>query len=268
MAKESLEIKIRKALIKQNADDYCGYVAGSRAYNTAVGEMYRELESGLGDYLVMALSNDEEREKLQRKELLELCKKAILVYAHSIYDNLDKLKKRIVKEEEKNYKTILQKNRKSPNFRMLVEYLRSSGADEQKVKRTERAYKDIFDNEANYVKTNNEIVKRLAEIAKNEGMDKAMQKETRYRVIKEFFPTPIEYKLHESRAYNLKNKLMQQIKNILGDDIREDDTVFKKIEHGINALRKYDDLLQTLRRDYTEYMVKEIYPEFSNMPKE
>ncbi len=260
MANESLEIKIRKALIKQKADDYCEYVTGSNTYNAAVRGLYKELESKLGDNLVIMLSNDEEREKLQRKELLEKCKAGILAYAHSIYNNLDELKKRIVKEEENNYKTILQKNRKSPNFRMLVEYFRSLGADKQKIKRIESAYTDIFDDEVNYVKTNNEIVKRLAEIAKSEGINKAMQKKTKYKVIREFFPTSLEYKLHESKAYNLKNKLMHQFKNILEEEgIKENGMMVKESEHSINALIKYDDLLQTLRREYTECMVNEIY---------
>jgi len=63
----------------------------------------------------------------------------------------------------------------------------------------------------NSLRLNDKIISRLTEIAKVEGLDKALKRETRNAVIREIFPTPEEYRSHVKKAEQMAEYITQRV---------------------------------------------------------
>lgn len=108
-------------------------------------------------------------------------------------------------------------------------------------------------------RANDRIVKRLAKVAKTEGLDKAVQKETRYAVIREMFPTPKAYRAaFVQRGMEIAESLRQAHKALVSDWSKdpEDRMIVQAVfEYAGNALERS----KTSYLQLQEERVKEIY---------
>lgn len=257
MVSKELEARVRDALIQQKADDFCECAMKSDNYKNTVKGFITDLESGLGDVLSL-LPNKEGKSTVEvRQDLLS--------QANFQYNTPNGLRSYIVEEEENVYNYLTKIKPEVESIKNMLNIFEAMGVSEKKVRKARNALEDFIEELSRYIKHNDKIVKRLAEIADSEGFDKAMQKEVRYEVIKEIFPTALDYKLHESKFYNLQSKINEIIKNVLASEEAGGNEIHNKEgEHATRYIKRFVNFQQTIIRVYAEHMVKEIYPEFSN----
>ncbi len=168
-----IERKIRKMLIEERAE-----------------ELYKSMISKINDPDYM-------------KELKEL-------YVKLCYNAIEHMAKESGIDVDAKYAKI----RITSNAKEMVSDFDKILKDEKRKKREAfKLAKKEFGKDSKFgfvSKINNKIVEGLTEIAKDEKFEEAMKEETKYKVIKNLFPEPDEYKKYKKSVFENYDRLYWQ----------------------------------------------------------
>lgn len=138
--------------------------------------MIDSMASTFGDF------DDEEKAEMRQEY-----RKEVLPQIETQLNNPEQLRQTMYKEARNQYMSVRQlKAKLRPPFAKLRE---DDEIGEDVIAGYEKAYDGLFE----FFRINDRIVRRLAKVAETEGIDKAIQEETRYAIIREMFPTSKEY---------------------------------------------------------------------------
>ena len=237
MAKKSLESQVRGALIQQRTDELVRYVVENPNCGTMITEMVETLGDSVIESIVSSLGLDVDEEEMA--EMRQEYRKEVLPQVQAQFDNPQQLRQLMeeqVKDQHLSYRQLKAK------FGSVIKRLRETNKDadadevidEKALQSFEKSFKGILQ----YARTNDRIVRRLAAIAELEGLDVATQKDTRYRVTRELFPTPAAYRAHLTRRLEETREFFLQAQSslmadgmagqLMGRIICSNNKVFKK----------------------------------------
>lgn len=244
MAKQSLESQVRGALVQQRTDELVRYAVENPNYRT----MITELVETLGDV-------DEEEEK----EMLKDYKAEVLLQLRAQMDNPQQLRQRMEEQAKNQY---LSYRQLKAEIGFAVGQLRTDNGDAEDEAIDETALKGFeksFDGMFQYVRTSDKIIRRLATIAEQEGLDVATQKDTRYRVTRELFPTPEDYRAYATKGLEEMRKFFQQAQSSLTADGMTGQLIGGVIGAIGKMMEKALEISRRVEGDYLERTIKEIY---------
>ncbi len=260
MAKQSLESQVRGALIQQRIDESVGYAAEDSNYRTIVTEVIETLADSMIEVGDSILSNFDEE---QRKEMLREERAEIILGLRAQMDNPLQLRRAMEKQAEVQYMSSRQlKTKLGLQFKELRTVNEDNvGTDEAIDETALRGFENSFEELFEYVRYNDEIIRRLVTIAKQEGLDVATHKDIRYRVTRELFPTPNDYRTYATSGIEVIRRLFQQMQSSLMADGRTGQLMGITLEVVSKGMEKALEMGKRLEYDYLEKTIKEIYGE-------
>lgn len=193
---ESLERKIRKALIEQRTEQLVEQVSQNEEYKQKVQTIAEIMMNTMLGFIDSS-KNEESAEYMQKyqQDLQEQIKEQT--------ENPRKLKELLKQQaviEHYSYRQ-LKLNAKDYLSSVLTE-----DVNERFMKDSESKFQEI----EQYTKKNDEIIQKLVEIAKTEGLQKATKIETKYEIIKQIFPNKEDYKEFLEKGTTFARNLLQQ----------------------------------------------------------
>ncbi|MEK6938237.1 MAG: hypothetical protein AABX04_04295 [Nanoarchaeota archaeon] len=247
---KSLETQVREALISQNAEELVKCTVEFPEYKAMAVELAETVFDSMVEQMAPTLRDADEEEKA---EMRQEYRKEVLPQIQAQFDNPEKLRQTMYKHARNQYMSVRQLRAKlKPHFAEMRE---DEGIDEGVAANYERAYEGLFE----FVKTNDEIIRRLTKVAKTEGIDKATQKEARYAVIKEMFPTPDEYRTFAQRGMEVVRNFYQQAQSALMADGELGQDMGMVFEAMGKAIEKAQESVQKIQGNYLEKTIQEIY---------
>ncbi|MFH1710740.1 MAG: hypothetical protein ABH840_00340 [Nanoarchaeota archaeon] len=253
MAKQSLESQVREALIERTADELYLQFSNDPTYKGRVTELLEELLNSM----MKSISPDFEEDigEEERKEMLEEYKAELLPQIKAQFDNPEQLRQMAHQQAQNRYKSLRQlKAELRPQFKQLRED-DDMGIDETAFQGFEKSFEELFQ----YVRTNDEMLRRLTEIAENEGLEVASKKEAGYRVIREMLPTADDYRAYAAKGIESRRKFFQQAQGSLMADGEEGKFLGTMFGAMGDAIEKLSQTGEKVQADYLEKTIKEIY---------
>lgn len=166
---DQLERDVRDALIEQNAQELCVCISDERT-------LKEQIELTV-DVLVNALCAESDNDEKQETEVF--FKMMAPVVAQQM-QNPEFIKKHTYGLAQRQWKSVLELRSEFSQFYKDVEELEQ--------------YKDCFKELFKCVSVRDRLVNRLVDIARKEGIEQAVKKETTYGVFRDFVSTPDEYR--------------------------------------------------------------------------
>jgi len=247
---KSLEEQIREVLIKERTDE----LVKTAEENPEFKEMTIELmETMMVSFIESSTSSFKDYNQEEKEELKQKYRKVILPQIQAEINNPKKLREALHNQAKNQYKPIKQLKEELKNH---VSYLRESKEmNEEIIKNYEISHNDLF----KFLNINDDFVKKLTKVAKNEGIDKATKKDTMNSVLKEIFPTPEKYRIFAQKSYEVVENQLQQAQNSLMADGE-----FGKAIGGLygamgEAVKKAKEMQQRVQGKYLEKKIQEIY---------
>ncbi len=251
-----LEKAVREALIEQRADELVNYASTNQEYKimvvTLIESMYDSLvRSAAAVGLFGSEVSEEEitafKEELKNKNLPQLLEQL---------DNPEQLRKQMYEQAKNEGKSAGELKAEATRYlAKLEEQGISSGA----VEKFQEAYRDILD----LVEFNDKLVQRLVAVAQTEGFAKATQKETRYEIIREMFPTLDAYRQFVKQNQTAVQKFYNQAQSAFTVEQQTvaGDAVASLLSSLCGAMKEATKKAQEMSNsEYLEKMIKEIYP--------
>lgn len=257
MAKQSLESQVREALVQKRTDELVKYASESPNYRTMVTEIVEALGDSMIELIVSSLGDiDEEKEK----EMITDYRAEVLPQIRAQMDNPQQTRQIMEEQARNQYLSYRQLKTKIGSavgqLRTINEDAdKDEAIDETALKGFEKSFEGMFQ----YARTNDKIVRRLTRIAEQEGLDVATQKETGYRVIRELFPTPNDYRAYASRGLENMRKFFQQAQSSLTADGMTGQLVGSMMGAMGKVMEKALEIGKRVEGDYLEKTIKEIY---------
>lgn len=245
-----LETQVRKALIEQRADELVRYASENPEYKSMTTELVKTMmDSVIGSRASVFGDIDEEEMAEMRQEY----QKEVLPQIEAQFDNPDQLRQTMYEQARNQYMSVRQlKAKLRPHFADLRE---DDEIGEDVVAGYEGTYEGLFE----FVRTNDKIVRKLAKVAETEGVDKATQKETRYDIIREMFPTPKEYRAFTQRGMEAVRNFYQQAQSALMADGEMGQDLGGMFGAMRKVIEKAREMAQKIQGNYLEKTIQEIY---------
>ena len=232
-----LETIVRNSLIEQRAEELVKYFSETPKLKLGVIKLVKSLV----DSMTQTLDLDDE-------EMTEI-RAGIESQIKAQFNNPEQLREALYEGARNSYLSVRQAKTKLGS---LFERLKEDGqVSESVVSDCRKAYSDCL----KFGKINGTMVRRLVKIAETDGVDKAMQTETRYSVIREMFPTSRAYKLFVQGGNEAINKFIQQVQDALmtgGEDAKGLGQIF-------GVVKKSQRDFLSLGADYLKREIKKIY---------
>ncbi len=249
----TLETQLREALVQQRADEMYRLFSSEPQYKTMLVELAEEF----GNSMIKSIETyiEEDIGEDEKKEMLASYQAEMLPQIRAQFDNPNLLRQIITEQARNQYMTSGELRAKSnTHFKEMRE---SEGFDigEDAMANFERAHEKVFE----YAQENDRMLNKLSEIAETEGLEKATQKETRYAIIRERFPTPESFRDYTTRNQkNIKN-LFQEMSDALMADSKAGQYIGGMLNEMGNAIEKMMRVGEKLNTDYLDKIVQEIY---------
>lgn len=245
-----LETRVREALIDQRANELVGYASENPEYKAMTTELVETMMDSMIGSMASAFGD---ADKEEMAEMRQKYRKEVLPQIQAQFDNPEQLKKTMYEQAKNQYMTV----------RQLKAKLRSHFADLREddeigkdvVAKYEGAYEGLFE----FVRTNDRIVRKLARVAETEGIDKATQKETRYAIAREMFPTPEEYRAFTQRGIEAVRNFYRQAQSALMADGEMGQALGGMFGAMGKVMEKAQDMAQKIQGNYLEKTIQEIY---------
>src|SRR3989338_2867410 len=225
-----LETIVRNSLIEQRAEELVKYFSETPKLKLGVIKLVKSLV----DSMTKTLDLDDE-------EMTEI-RAGIESQIKAQFNNPEQLREALYEGARNSYLSVRQaKTKLGP----LFERLKEDG----------QVSESVVSDCMKFGKINGTMVRRLVKIAETDGVDKAMQTETRYSVIREMFPTSRAYKLFVQGGNEAINKFIQQVQDALmtgGEDAKGLGQIF-------GVVKKSQRDFLSLGADYLKREIKKIY---------
>lgn len=193
--------------------------------------------------------NDEQREKIRLNHA-----EKFLSVLKSQYDNPVGFKKLLYSELKKQW---MSYEELSGHMMEMSRDLRDKGGfGEEDIEK----YKIAFDGILRYARMNDRIVERLVDISKKEGLEKAMEEEVRYEIIRDLFPTEDDYRTFYIQGAENLGKFFIELQEILAKaDMDGGIESMTELSEFAEATKGFFKVTEDFQKVYLEKIVKEIY---------
>lgn len=239
-----LETQVRNALIEQRTDELVECTKDPR-YKAAMEDTVQMIL----DSLMPALQKEVKMDEQEAAEFRADMGKEILPQLNAMLNNPEQLRQRMYETAKKEYMPA-----KSFKAR-LDKQCRKLGLP----KEPEEQYRRSHEPAINSARKKDRLVARLAKIAKQEGLDKALQRETQYALVRELYPTPQDYRASAEQAGQAALVFTQQVQAPL----MADGTYGRRLGMAFGAtnaiVKNLMDKHRELRDIYLERKIKDIY---------
>ncbi len=252
MAKKGLESQVREILIQQKTDELVKYATEDPNYKT----MVTEIAEAFGNYIIESIASSlGENNEEERTKIFEEYKAEVLPKIRTQLDNPQQLRSSM-EEQARNY--YLSYNQFKSKIRSQVKELkedREIDIDENSLGEYENSFEWILQ----YVKNNDKIVRRLAKIAGEKGLETATKKETIYGVIREFFPTSDDFRTYVLRGVDDVINFFRDTQKALMSDGEAGQIIGGVFGAMGKAVEKTIETQKRINLNYIENSIKEIY---------
>lgn len=240
-----LEARVRGVLIDQRANELIRYVRENPEHIAIITELVETITESIANPTISAFGYVDEKE---RAEMVQNYREEILPLIRNQFDNPEQLKRIMYKEARNQYMTVEQLK---AELKGHIANLEEEEIDKDVVVKYENLYDGLF----KFVKTNDRIVKKLAKVAKTEGIGKATQKETIYAVIREIFPTSEKYRTFAQRGIETVRNFYKQSQTVLmaGGEIE------KALGGMFGTLERAQERILNFQGPWLEKIITEIY---------
>lgn len=245
-----LETQVREALIDQRANELVRCISEYPEYKSRVTELVETMADSIIGSMASAFGDIDEKEMTKMKQEY---RKEVLPQIQAQFDNPEQLRKIMYEQARKQYISVKQlKAILRPHFADMRE---DGEIGEKVIADYEKSYEGLFE----FIKTNDRIVRRLAKVAKKDGIDKATQKETRNSVIKKMFPTPDEYRTFAQGGMEAIKSFYQQAQSALTADGEMGQALGGIFGAMGQLMEKAQEMNQKIQGNYLEETIQEIY---------
>jgi|GEM_PF-1989117 len=243
-----LEIEIRNRLTDEAIEEYFEkykmndiYDSFERTYRSAVSAFSKELLESVTDY-----------KKIDEKRKKEINKKINKKADEIISKTLEEFKKpeKLVRTIRENFKYLYTSSEEIEAQLNLMSQEMKLDMGENVFKNFLEAFKPVID----YAKKKDEMVSKLAEIAKEKGIDEAMKKEVRYKLIREEYPTKEDYIEGIKSSYRSAKETTNRLKSSLMGGGEKSQMAYE-----IKAAEIFADFSQKEREKFLIETADEIY---------
>lgn len=257
MAKQSLESQVRKVLIQQRTDELVRNATENPNYREMVTEMVETTGDLMIESVASSLGNVGEEEK---KEMLAEYRAEVLPQIRTQMDNPQQLRQLMGEQAKNQYLSSRQfKTKIGSQIKKLRIFNEKAEEDEAIDETALRDFEKSFEGIFQYVMINDKIIRKLTTIAEQEGLDVATQKDTRYRVTRELFPTPDAYRAYATRGLEDTRKVFQQAQSSLMADGMGGQLMGSIIGAIGKVMEKALEIGGRVEGDCLEKTIKEIY---------
>lgn len=248
----SLETQLREALVEQRADELYQQFSSEPQYKAMVGEFVEDLGNSMIESIATSLGDIEPEEK---EEMLSGYRAEILPQIRAQFDNPEQLRQIVTEQARNQYMTSDELRAKMGTQLREIRESEDLDIDESAMTNFEKAYEKVFD----YAQENDRILNRLSEVAEAEGLEKATQKETRYAIIRERFPTAESFRDYSARAQENVKTLFQEMSSALMADGEAGQIMGGMFGAMGSAMEKMMKVGEKLTTDYLDKTIQEIY---------
>lgn len=175
--KKNLEAQLKEALIEQEAKEMCKEMQKPK---------YKKLIKDFAKTFIYNLSKIDKDFQLEEKEIDE-DQKELEKYVNEVLSNPGVLKQHTYECVKIRYLDIEQINSEFSSVYNILKKTEDFGEENL------NEYKKLNERVLEAFNFRDKMLKRLLKIAEEEGLEKAITKETRYRTTREFFPTAGDY---------------------------------------------------------------------------
>ncbi len=244
-----LETKVREALIKQEAEELFRFAYKNPILKAIVGELGEAMMESRVYLMASGFGNVEEEKARLRKEY----KKEVLPRIQAQFDNPEFLRKKAYENAREQYLSVGQL--KAKLIHLFGEMRKDGKISSDVVANFGKVYEDLFE----FTKMNDSIVRRLSEVAEKEGLDKAAQKETKYAVIREMFPTADKYRKFVQRRRDAMMDYFRRAQSVLMTDGEAGKFMGEMLGATGKMMEKNQEMVQKIHESYLERTISEIY---------
>jgi hypothetical protein len=252
----SLETQLREALVEQRADEIYKQFTSKNQYKAMVGEFIEDLGNSIIESIAISLGDIEPDEK---EKMLAKYRAEFLPKINAQFDNPEQLRQIFTEQARNQYMTSDELRAKMV---IQVREIRESedlGIDECAMTNFEKAYEKVYEKVFDYAQVNDRILKRLSEIAEAEGLEKATQKETRYVIIREIFPTVDSFRNYSTRDYENVISLFQEMSNAFVAEGEAGQLMGGMFGAIGSVMVKLMEVGEKITADYLDKTIQEIY---------
>lgn len=246
----ALERKVREALIEKTAQETYELYTNDPEY----ANMLAELAVSFGEDLIKSIKKyTKDFDDGEMQELLGECEDKLMSQLGDYLKDPEKLRGVVYEQAKNQYLT-------SNELRgMLREHFKALRQDEDMTKEIMDKYEQSFEKLLKYTDVNEEIIRKLAGIAEEQGLEKAVQKETRYEIIREMFPTPEDY--HNYRIDSMKEIIQwtQEVQSLMLQDGEVGGMLAGSFEAMGRFIQTSMDHVEKLYGGIVDKDIKEIY---------
>ena len=242
-----LEKQVRQALIEQKTDELIRCVSENPEYKSLVNELAETMIE-----TILASTISEEMDEEEKEEAKQELRKEVLPNLKSQYDNPEQLRQLMYEQAKKEYTSLRQ-------FKAVLKAHFSEIRQDEELRGVAAEYEKAYKGLLKYYRIKDKIIRRLAKIAEKEGVDKAVQKDTKYAVIREFFPTPDKLRNFVLGNSQAVSNFYSQAKSALMADGESGQAAGEMVGCEEKAMKKAQEIVERMQGDSTEKMIKEIY---------
>ena len=195
-----LEEKLRTALVEKKIKEFHDVTLSDNRYRTLMNDFLDEWVGSMTDSLS------------RRDDLTQGEKERRKTYYHVVF--LPQMKEQLLEPESLRQTAInaaefcyITPDRLMMKLKPIIEDMKSYKIDEGV-----SSLEETFAMSAECFIPNQLILNRLVEIARKDGLNKALKVETEYEVVRELFPTPEDYIIHEQKVQRIARDIF--IKNL------------------------------------------------------
>lgn len=246
----NLEDQVRGALIEQRTNELVETASKTPGYT----EMIMALAGELGESMINSMAESlKDMDEEERQETINEFKEQALPQIIAQFENPELLRKQMHEQAKNQYLSYAEFRAKiAPHF----EELKTEGnVDPGLIGKYAQSYERLTE----FIKTHDKIVNGLTKVAEKEGIEKAVDKETRYAILREIFPTADSY-----RAFNAKGQIaLKQFLQQAQDALVQDEEAGQMMAGIFGALSKVIDKAQKfsekINGNYLEKTIQEMY---------
>lgn len=246
----SLETQVREALIEQRVNESVRVASEIPGYTTMVMEMVEEVGEAMFNSIGPLFSDaDKEGIEKMRREYRENG----LPQIRAQFEDPEQLRKQMYEQARNEYMSHRQfKAILRPHF---AELKKDGEVGTEVVEKYAQAYEGF----STFLRTNDKIVRGLTKIAEKEGVDKAVDKETRYTLIRKMFPRAESYRDFTARRVEASKQFFQQAQSALSQGGETEQMMVGMLGAISPVFEKATKLVERVQGNYLEKTIKEIY---------